>query len=106
MIDSTIVRAHQQAATWRKKGALTRLWGARGGLTSNIHLLANDLGPSVDFLVPGAQVNERTQAIELLRDRKAVWVLAYKGYESQTILDHIEAMGAVAMVPHKSNRKQ
>jgi putative transposase len=28
MIDSTLVRAHQQAATGRKKGARTRLWGA------------------------------------------------------------------------------
>ena len=28
MIDSTIVRAHQQAATGRKKGVRTRLWGA------------------------------------------------------------------------------
>ena len=27
MLDSTIVRAHQQAATSRKKGAKTRLWG-------------------------------------------------------------------------------
>jgi putative transposase len=27
MIDSTLVRAHQQAATGRKKGAQTRLWG-------------------------------------------------------------------------------
>ena len=27
MLDSTIVRAHQQAATGRKKGARTRLWG-------------------------------------------------------------------------------
>ena len=27
MIDSTLVRAHQQAATGRKKGARTRLWG-------------------------------------------------------------------------------
>ena len=27
MLDSTIVRAHQQAATGRKKGAQTRLWG-------------------------------------------------------------------------------
>ena len=27
MIDSTLVRAHQQAATGPKKGALTRLWG-------------------------------------------------------------------------------
>jgi transposase len=28
MLDSTIVRAHQQAATGRKKGVRTRLWGA------------------------------------------------------------------------------
>lgn len=27
MLDSTIVRAHQQAGTGRKKGAKTRLWG-------------------------------------------------------------------------------
>jgi len=27
MLDSTIVKAHQQAATGRKKGAPTRLWG-------------------------------------------------------------------------------
>ena len=27
MLDSTIVRAHQHAATGRKKGAKTRLWG-------------------------------------------------------------------------------
>ena len=27
MMDSTIVRAHQQAATGRKKGVRTRLWG-------------------------------------------------------------------------------
>ena len=31
MIDSTIVRAHQQAATGRKKGARTRLWGVPEG---------------------------------------------------------------------------
>lgn len=29
MIDSTIVRAHQLAATGRKKGVRTRLWGVR-----------------------------------------------------------------------------
>ncbi len=38
MLDSTIVRAHQQAATGRKKGAAkTRLWGvSRGGLSTKI----------------------------------------------------------------------
>jgi transposase len=79
---------------------------SRGGLTSKIHLLANDLGLSVDFLVSGGQVNDCTQAIELLEDRKAVWVLADKGRDNQTVLDPIEALGAVAVVPHKSNHKQ
>ena len=32
--------------------------------------------------------------------------LADKGYDSQAILDHIETMGAIAVVPSKSNRKQ
>ena len=60
----------------------------------------------VDFLVTGGQVNDCTQAIALLGERKAEWVLADKGYDSQAILNHIEAMGAVAVVPSKSNRKQ
>ena len=33
-------------------------------------------------------------------------VLADKGYDSQAILNHIEAMGAVAVVPSRSNRKR
>ena len=75
-------------------------------MTTKIHLLANELGLPVDFLVTGGQVNDCTQAIELLGERKAGWVLADKGYDSQAIVDHIEAMGAIAVVPSKSNRKQ
>jgi hypothetical protein len=73
MIDSTIARAHQRAATRRKKGALARLWGALsgGGLTSKIHLLAKDLGLSVDFLISGGQVNDCTQALGRLRGRRS-----------------------------------
>jgi len=36
MIDSTIVRAHQQAASGKR--------GPRGGLTTKIHMLADTLG--------------------------------------------------------------
>ena len=60
----------------------------------------------MDFLVTGGQINDCTQAIELLGERRADWVLADKGYDSQASLDHIEAMGAVAVVPSKANRKQ
>ena len=69
-------------------------------------MLTNDLGLPVDFLVTGGQINDCTQDVELLGDRKAVWVLADKGYDSQAILDHIQVMGAVAVVPSKANLKQ
>jgi transposase len=105
MIDSTIVHIHQQTATGRKKRGTDKALGrSRGGLTTKIHLLANELGLTVDFLLTGGQVNDCTQAIELLGERQAEWVLADKGYDSQIILDHIKAM--VAVVPSKSNRKQ
>jgi transposase len=90
----------------QKGGADKALGRSRGGLTTKIHLLADDLGLPVDFVVTGGQVNDCTQAIDLLGERKAEWVLADKGYDSQAILNHIEAMGAVAVVPSKSNRRQ
>jgi transposase len=52
------------------------------------------------------QVNDCTQAIALLGERKAEAVLADKGYDADAIVEHIEAMGAVAVIPPKSNRKQ
>ena len=68
--------------------------------------MANELGLPIDFIVTRGHVNDCTQAIELLGERKAEWVLADKGYDSQAILDHIQTMGAVAVVPSKSNRRQ
>jgi len=50
-------------------------------------------------------VNDCTQAIELLGQREAEAVLADKGYDSDAIVEHIEATGAKAVIPPKSNRK-
>jgi len=66
----------------QKGGADKALGRSRGGLTTKIHLLANALGLPVDFPVTGGQVNDCTQAIELLEERKAEWVLTDKGYDS------------------------
>jgi transposase len=50
-------------------------------------------------------VNDCTQAIELLGQRQAEAVLADKGYDSDAIVEHIEAMGAKVVIPPKRNRK-
>jgi transposase len=75
-------------------------------LTTKIHLLADEHGLPMDFLVTAGQVNDCTQALSLLGQRRAEHVLADKGYDSGAILEHIEAMGAVAVIPPKANRKQ
>jgi transposase len=106
MIDSTIVRAHQQAATGRKKGGADAALGrSRGGLTTKIHLLCNQLGEPVDFLLTAGQVADCTQALPLLGERKAEAVLADKGYDADAIVQQIEAAGAVPVIPPKAHRK-
>ncbi len=108
MIDSTIVRAHQQAATGRKKGApKTRLWGVpEVALSTKIHLLADERGLPVAFRITAGQAAEYAQAIHLLegptgrsRDRR-------QGYDSSEIVTTIEALGAVAVIPPRRHWKQ
>ena len=59
MLDATLVRAHQQAATGKgggqKGGADEALGRSRGGLTTKIHLLADALGRPLRFLLPAAR---------------------------------------------------
>jgi transposase len=59
----------------------------------------------VDFAVTAGQVNDCTQAIALLGERKVSHVLADKGYDTDAIVEHVASMGAVAVIPPKRNRK-
>lgn len=67
--------------------------------------MTNEYGKPVDFCITGGQVNDCTQAIALLGTHKAEAVLADKGYDADAIVEHIEAMGAKAVIPPKHNRK-
>jgi transposase len=74
-------------------------------LTTKIHLLCNELGEPVDFLLTAGQVADCTQAIPLLGERQPRAVLADKGYDADAIVQHIEAAGAAPIIPPKANRK-
>lgn len=108
MLDSTMVRAHQQAAAGRKKGTpQIRLWGSsRGGLSTKIHLLADENGLPVDFRITPGQAAEYAQALSPLEGREAEAVIADKGYDSAEIVAKVEALGAVAVIPPRRHWKQ
>ena len=74
-------------------------------MTTKIHLLCNQLGEPVNFLLTAGQVADCTQAIPLLGDRQADAVLADKGYDADAIVQHIQARGAEAVIPPRANRK-
>ena len=47
-----------------------------------------------------------TQAVELLEGWETTRVIADKGYDAQSVLDHVATLGAEAVIPPKSNRKE
>ena len=79
---------------------------SRGGLTTKIHMMCDSLGLPLKFIVTAGQASDSPQAIPLLSGEKPCYVLADKGYDSDEILQYIEqTMGAVPVIPPKSNRK-
>lgn len=104
MIDSTIVRANQQAAKSKKKHGSKALGRSRGGLTTKIHLLCDALGNPLKFIITGGEVADCTQALPLLEHHSAAYVLADKEYDSNEIIDYIQKNGATPVIPPKKNR--
>jgi transposase len=74
-------------------------------LTTKIHLLADELGLPLGFLLTGGQTHDCTQAIPLLGDRRPEAVLADKGYDTDPILNHLQQRGITAVIPPRSLRK-
>jgi transposase len=106
MLDSTVVRAHQQAARGAKRELRKGSGAFQRRFNSKIHLLCNQLGEPLRFLLTGGQGNDCIQAIALLGEHKAEAALADKGCDSDAIVEHIGNTGAKAVIPPKSNRKQ
>ncbi|RYE65828.1 MAG: IS5 family transposase [Oxalobacteraceae bacterium] len=105
MIDSTIVRAHQQAATGKGGPRNQALGRSRGGLTTKIHMLADTFGRPLRFIITTGQASDITQAQALLAGQTGDAVLADKAYDSNALRALIAEMKAEAVIPSKKNRK-
>ena len=104
MIDSTLVRTQQQAV--RGKGGQGEAVGrSRGGLSTKIHMVADDKGQPERFVLTGGEAADAPQAIPLPTDIETEVVIADKGCESNRVLAFIQEQGAEAVISPKSNRK-
>jgi transposase len=104
MLDTTLVRAHQQAA--RKRGACDQALGrSREGLPTKIHALADAQGLLLRFILTGGEANDITTAADLLADMSAGGVIADRAYDSNAVRQLIAATGAEAVIPSTRSRK-
>ncbi|WP_457799105.1 IS5 family transposase [Methylocystis sp. S23] len=104
MLDSTIVRAHQQAASG-KGGQESGAGAFPRGLTTKIHMLADTLGRPLRLIVTAGQVGDVTQAPALLEGQTGNAVLADKAYDSNALRAIIAEISAEAVIPSNRTRK-
>jgi len=59
-------------------------------LTTKIHMLCDALGMPIKFIVTAGQESDMLQAIPLLTNQSASYVIADKGYDADAIINHIK----------------
>lgn len=106
MIDSTSIRAHQQAATAKKWDRDHCLGRSRGGLTTKIHAVVDGQGLPIRLSLTAGQSHDGQSADDLLNHISAgTIVLAYKAYDADRIRSSLREKGAFANIPPKANRR-
>ena len=78
---------------------------SRGGFSTKIHVNVDALGNPLRYRLTGGQNHDITQAAELFDGYNSEYVIADKSYDAQDFLDLIEASGAKAVIPPRSNRR-
>jgi transposase len=74
-------------------------------LTTKIHMLTDALGRPLRFVITAGQVNDATQAELLLEGVRTRCVIADRGYDGEKVLKKVKELGALAVIPPRSNRK-
>lgn len=77
---------------------------SRGGRTSKIHALCDSHGNPIKFFLTRGEESDYKQALPLLNGLEASYVLADRGYDADYIIQAVEGMGAVAVIPPRKNR--
>ena len=75
-------------------------------MSTKIHAAVDALGNPIRLILTAGQASEYAQAERLIEGFDADYVLADRGYDSDQFVEAIQAMGAMAVIPPRCNRKQ
>jgi len=106
MIDTSIVRVHQHAASIarNKKQSMSR---SRGGLSSKIHAVVDTNGLPVRLALTAGEAHDIRLADKLLsRLKSGTMLLADRGYDADWIRALAAKRGVWANIPPRCNRNE
>ena len=75
-------------------------------MSTKIHALVDALGNPLRFILTPGQVNDITQAEQLIAELPADYILADKGYDSKALRETIVNQGAVPVIPPRKTSPQ
>jgi transposase len=75
-------------------------------MSTEVHAGVDALGNPLKLIATAGQVADVTQGEALVSGSKVEHVIADKGYDSDELVGAIEATGAKAVIPPRSNRKK
>ena len=103
-VDSSYVKAHRGR---RKRGAFNNAIGrSRGGQTTKIHALTDDIGRPLAFLVTPGNTHDLVGAHDLIgMVRSPRRLLADRAYDARSLRDELAARRIKAVIPPNPTRK-
>ncbi|WP_238365441.1 IS5 family transposase [Mesobacterium pallidum] len=107
MIDSTVVRAHHQAAGGKRGTPRQGFGRSRGGFTTKIHLRVNAAGlPMRTEITPG-QTSDYVGFDLVMADNlpEPSVLLADRGYDADSIRKKMDARDVLTQIPMRKSRK-
>jgi transposase len=75
-------------------------------LSTKIHAAVDALGNPVRFIITEGQTSDYQKADDLITGFQVDYVIADKGYDSDAFVLAINGIGAKAVIPPRSNRKE
>jgi transposase len=79
---------------------------SRGGFSTKMHIAVDALGNPLCFILTADQCHDSPQAEALIDGYLIQALITDKGYDADELIDAVQAKGAEAVIPPRSNRKQ
>jgi transposase len=107
-IDGSIIKVHQHAtgAAQKSEQGDHAIGKSVAGYTTKIHMAVDSMGNPIDFIITGGEAHDVKIAPHLIeRLPRSDFIIADKGYDSESLRQQIRDKNSIPMIPKKKNSK-